>query len=187
MKCKFCGAEISSNLKVCPYCNSEVVEEKPVTNITNNYYGSAAQTTETNTTCPSCGSKSIKFKREELGNTKSKAGKRVYYQTVAICQDCGYTWSPYVQHEKKKHGIWWWILVVLFYPISLSVWFYRTPRLKLNKKIRVAIIAGVWILLALLGILSPDPATTTDVSDVSTSIVATTDGANVSGTVTATP
>ena len=37
MKCPSCGAEAKG--KFCEYCGSEMPQEKPTVNITNNYYG----------------------------------------------------------------------------------------------------------------------------------------------------
>ena len=177
MKCKCCGAEVSSGTKICPYCNSEIVEEKPVQIITNNYYGgsednkkSSDQSKETNITCPKCGGRSIKFRREEVGNTKSKSGKNVYYRTVGICQDCGYTWNPNAATEKKKHSVWWWILVVLFYPISLTVWFLKTDKIKLKKSIRIGIVVGIWLIFLLIGILAPSTEETAGDQSIDTSV-----------------
>lgn len=49
--------------------------------------------------------------------------------------------------KKKKHGIIFWIMAVLFFPISLSVWFWKTDRIRLKKIWRGLILALVWIFL----------------------------------------
>ena len=159
MKCLNCGAEISSELQKCPYCDCEVIQEEktqPQTTITNNYFGGAPKQEETKTACPRCGSNRIQFKREEVGSEKNKKTKQVMYRTVGICQDCGNTWNANSVAEKKKHGVWFWILAVLFLPVSLCVWFYKTDRVKLDKKIRLAIIAAFWVLILIIGAVSPD-------------------------------
>lgn len=63
--------------------------------------------------------------------------------------------------KKKKRGILFWIVVVLFWPISLSVWFYKTDRIKLNKKIKIIIIAVLWIIILIIGAVSPSNESTT--------------------------
>ena len=156
MKCTNCGAEISNELKNCPYCDCEIIKPKETQGnttviTTNNYYGGEkSEKAEANVVCPKCQSRNIKFKREETGNTKDKFSKQVYYRTVAICQDCGNTWNANSEN-KSKHGVWFWILAVLFFPISLSIWFYKTDKLKLQKKVRIIILAIVWLFLLAFG------------------------------------
>ena len=162
MKCKYCGAEVNSEAKICPFCNSEVEKEKTVMNITNNFYGEGASDKESSTMCPQCGGRNLKFRREEIGNKKSRTSKRVYYRTVAICQSCGYTWQPNTQNQRKNHSFWWWVLVVLFYPISLTVWFIKTPKLKMEKKYRIVIVISIWLALVIIGALAPNTTTGTD-------------------------
>ncbi len=173
MKCKYCGAEVNSESKICPFCNSEIVKEQPTVNVTNNYYGSSGSQNETNAVCPKCGSKNIKFRREEVGNTKSKTSKQVYYRTVAICQSCGTTWVPNASSPKNKHSIWWWLIVILFYPISLTVWFIKTPKLKIDKKYRIILVVAIWLVFILLGAFSQktDPSIDESVTESSISQV----------------
>ncbi|MBR5409537.1 MAG: hypothetical protein IK104_02615 [Clostridia bacterium] len=159
MKCKSCGAEIPGTSVVCPYCNSEVEKEQPKIQITNNYYNEKNEPGAA-ISCPRCGHNNIKFRREEIGNTKSKTSKEVYYRTTAVCQSCGYSWDSNAKAKKssnvdwKKIGLW--ILAISFFPIALSIWFYKTDKIKLNKKIRIAIIAGVWVLLLIIGATQSD-------------------------------
>ncbi len=163
MKCKNCGAEISSEEKKCPFCECEVVADTPEqtsSTTINNYYGSAPKNEETNSVCPKCGGNRIKFKREEIGSKKGKKSRDVLYRTVGICQDCGHTWDTTASDGKRSHSAWWWILVVLFFPISLSIWFYKTDKIKLDKKYRIIILVVVWIILLILGKVSPSDSTT---------------------------
>lgn len=166
MKCSNCGAEISSEIKICPYCNSEVVKETSVTNITNNYYSGSSSQNQSALICPKCGGNNIKFKREEIGTEKTKKTRDVLYRTVGICQSCGYTWNPNEKEKKQiSSKVWKWILAILFWPFAICVWFYKTPKIKLDKKYRVIIIAGVWILLIVLAALSPSTETEPSVTE----------------------
>ena len=45
MKCQFCGAETQPG-KFCEYCGSELPQEKPAIQITNNYYGDTVPQTQ---------------------------------------------------------------------------------------------------------------------------------------------
>ncbi len=171
MKCPNCGGETYNN--ICEFCGSEI------SNLTQNNVEHTGK-------CPQCGSPKIKFQRESLGvkgsrnSIKIAKGVRVgssnyntEHRTIGICQNCGYTWQP--NHEnKKRHGILWWILAVMFWPISLSVWFYKSPKIKLNKKKRIIILVVVWIVLLIFGYSTPDeePSTT---ESTTTSIVQTTE------------
>ena len=155
MKCVNCGAEVDSENKSCPYCGSELIKEQPVTTVTNNYYGNSPVQNQTSVFCPRCGSRNVKFRREEVGNKKSKKSKQVFYRTVSICQDCGNTWNSNGEAKKSGHGVGWWILAILFWPIVLSVWFYKTNDVKLDKKYRIIIIAAFWIILIIIGAVYP--------------------------------
>ena len=171
MKCSSCGAEVNSENRNCPYCGSEIIKEPPVTNITNNFYSGNQAQNQANVICPRCGSRNIKFRREEAGNKKSKTSKQVYYRTVGICQDCGNTWNSNAESKKSGNGIGWWILAIMFWPIALSVWFYKTDKVKLDKKYRIIILAAVWVVLLIIGAFSPKDETPvgTDNSSVSVS------------------
>ncbi len=160
MKCRFCGGEIPNGLTVCPYCHSEVPkEEKQSVTITNNYYNSApdnAERSSSNIFCPKCGSSNIKFNREEAGSIGQKSQRIVHHRTVAVCQGCGYTWITDETKPKKNHGCLWWIIVVLFFPISLPIigskWFLDNPNIKLIKPIKILILILLWFLY--IGVLS---------------------------------
>ncbi|MCR5484145.1 MAG: Ltp family lipoprotein [Clostridiales bacterium] len=114
---------------------------------------------ETKSVCPQCGSNRIQFKREEVGSEKNRKKDRVLHRTVGVCQDCGNTWNVGGTGDRKKRSIWFWILAILFWPFSICIWFYKTERVNLDKKIRLAIIAAFWILIIISGALSSDPET----------------------------
>ena len=55
---------------------------------------------------------------------------------------------------KKSNNTALWVLFFLFLPpIALSVWFVTTPSLKMDKKTRAIIVAAVWVVLFIFGIL----------------------------------
>ena len=68
MKCPNCGAETSAS-KVCEYCNSELPQDKPVVNITNNYYeGTGNQNNESVAgKCPKCGHDTVTVLKNGYG------------------------------------------------------------------------------------------------------------------------
>ena len=61
--------------------------------------------------------------------------------------------------EDTLYHILFWIIVIAIFPISLSVWFYRTKRFNLSKQGKRIILTIFWSLIALLivvfGILGP--------------------------------
>lgn len=178
MKCQNCGAEVKSG-KFCEYCGCELPKDNPNVNITNNYYGNVNNSTEDNDTgkCPKCNCATVKFQREKIGSVgSSQSSKMVFgddrrvssveqtaYRTVGICQNCGYTWDPNevvvttsnTPQKSKGKGCLWWFLAICFWPIALSVWFYKTDKVKLEKKWRAIIIAAVWIFMWISAALSP--------------------------------
>ncbi len=48
--------------------------------------------------------------------------------------------------KKPGHGCLWWIVAVLFWPFSLSIWFWRSNAVA-SKKLKAGILAAVWVLL----------------------------------------
>ena len=168
MKCPSCGAETNS-AKYCEYCGSELPKNNSSINITNNYYGNATASTEQSSTggkCPMCNSTNIKFHRERTGSVgNAQSYKSVFtntrnnrsstqntYQTIGLCQNCGHTWNPAErnisnQPKSKSKGCLWWFLAILFFPVSLSVWFYKTDKVKLEKKWKTLILVAFWIVM----------------------------------------
>ena len=77
MKCPSCGAETQN--KICEFCGSEMPQEKATINITNNFYGEAAQQNNADSSvgkCPKCGSTKINFKREKIGTATQSASRK---------------------------------------------------------------------------------------------------------------
>ena len=44
-----------------------------------------------------------------------------------------------------------WMFIIILWPVSLSVWFYRTPRFQLEPKRRALVLVCVWGGLLILG------------------------------------
>lgn len=170
MKCKQCGAEISNLAVMCPYCNSAV--EKPAAGnsapIINNYYNYPGyqpqqeyqqppiQRQVGGACCPNCGSNQIRFRREETGSTKGKKGRQVYYRTVGLCQSCGYTWAAGQAQSGNSgsKGALFWIIMILFWPIALSIWFMTSNRIQMDRKKRAIILAACWAVFLLIGLFN---------------------------------
>ena len=113
--------------------------------------------------CPYCGSQNITFQLRDAG-TRSKtnyyrtgvrnswvlpAGQKRYrskrqQKSVGLCQSCGYSWDAY-----SEKGCLFYLLCVVFFPISLSVWFYRSNPANLPKLWRVVILVIAWVLFCL--------------------------------------
>lgn len=189
MKCPNCGAETNS-AKYCEYCGSELPKNNSNINTTNNYYGNAAATTKHSSTvgkCPMCNSTNIKFHRERTGSVgNAQSYKSVFtntrnnysntqntYQTIGLCQNCGHTWNPAdrnIGNQPKSKGCLWWFLAILFFPVSLSVWFYKTDTVKLEKKWKVLILVAFWIIMISYSNATSEnpPATNTDSSTETT-------------------
>ena len=175
MKCPSCGAETKS-AEFCEYCDSELPKTTPNINITNNYYGISDNST-TNTLvgkCPKCSSTNIKFHREKISSTstshsrktifanirKSNSIRQNIYRTVGVCQICGYTWEPNSSTTNSKSwkssSCLWWLFMLCIWPITLSFLFYKTDKIKLDKKWKITIIALFWILILLFSGSSED-------------------------------
>lgn len=189
MKCPSCGAETKS-AKFCEYCGSELPKDKPNINITNNYYGDSGNPTDNTNAgkCPKCNSNAVKFQREKIGTVgssqsrktvltetrKSNSVKQNAYRTVGICQNCGYTWDPNVSttdtSTKKRKGCLWWFLMLCIWPIALSVWFYKTDKVKLDKKWKIAIIAAFWVLVLVFGGSSEETETPNNNTNIESTV-----------------
>ena len=146
MKCQSCGAETKS-AKYCEFCGSEMPKDKPTVNIVNNYYGNV--NTQMDSDSCSC----------------SKCNK-----------NDGYTYYPNdarTTTTTKKHGFWWWLLIICFWPIPLSILFYKTDKVNLEKKWKLAIITGFWVFMLIVSALSPNQeiqSNETSISDESTTL-----------------
>lgn len=121
--------------------------------------------------CPKCGSNKASFKREVVGSKGSGAGVRVrvsknvsvgtsggnskkQYRTIGFCPDCGYSWSAKERNPLVTVLLWLFIYIP-FFPITLSVWFWKTPKINLDKKKKAIILAVIWVLIFVIGLLNP--------------------------------
>ena len=132
-------------------------------------------------TCPKCNGNNVKFHREPAGTSYHSyyrrtgvqeswvlpAGirngrRKISHRTVGICSDCGYTWEVAVE-SPGFNG--WKLLFILIcigaWPITLSVWFWRTTVFRIGKKWRFIILFVAWmalfaVALASEGLLGPD-------------------------------
>lgn len=112
--------------------------------------------------CPKCGSSNFRYELRSAGTRSTTtyrrtgvkhswfipAGVRNYnsqrkQKSVGICPDCGYI------DDRAEKGCLFYLLCLLFFPISLSVWFYKTQAIRLDKKWRLLIIAAFWAVLIL--------------------------------------
>ena len=134
--------------------------------------------------CPNCGSHNFRYELRAAGTRSTinyyrtgvknswilPAGQKTYQsqrkqKAVGICPDCGYV------EERQEKGCLFYLLCLLFFPISLSVWFYKTKAFQLDKKWRALIIACFWVLLIVLLEITPSPnVTRNDEVNASTSI-----------------
>ena len=107
--------------------------------------------------CPKCGSSNVRFEIRSAG-TKTTTN---YYRTgvhsswfipagqkrsrserrqksVGICNNCGHVWSP------SENNLLYYIVCIIFLPITLSVLFYKSKRISLAKGWRLLIIAAAF-------------------------------------------
>lgn len=129
--------------------------------------------------CPRCGSPKFRYELRAAG-TRSKsnyyrtgiddswvipAGQKTYksqrkQKSVGFCPNCGYI------EEKQEKGCLFYLLCLLFFPISLSIWFYRTDLIPLNKKWKGLVVAVFWLLLFVCALLAPDTGMTSELDYV---------------------
>ena len=90
-----------------------------------------AQAESRGSVCPKCNGHHISNQRE----TTEKRGR---HQTVALCNDCGYSWS------KNEGGITWWkvLLWIFFLPVMLTILIVKSKKLQLWMKI--ALLVLIW-------------------------------------------
>ncbi|OUP26947.1 DUF4236 domain-containing protein [Faecalibacterium sp. An192] len=57
--------------------------------------------------------------------------------------------------KRPGHGCLWWVVAILFWPFSLSIWFWRSSLVS-NKALKAGILAVAWVLILLAGSASDD-------------------------------
>ncbi|MCR4989757.1 MAG: SH3 domain-containing protein [Lachnospiraceae bacterium] len=155
MKCPNCSAE--TDKRVCPYCGTEIPNAGRVK-------------------CPNCGSRNTTFKRELVRSNNRSTSVRITknvrtrgggstktYRTVGLCKDCGNTWIP--DNGKSKTKPWWfWVLAIAFWPIALSIWFWKTNKINMPNKTKGIVLGAVWGVFLLFPILAGGAALNEDTS-----------------------
>lgn len=201
MKCPNCGAEAKAG-KFCEYCGSEIPKEQPNVTINNNYYGSDTDRSNRSDAgrCPKCNGSNVKFHREKVatvGKTNSRKStfsntrnsntvKQTAYRTVGICQECGYTWDPNIGTNEtaataqKSKGCLWWFLMLCIWPIALSVWFYKTDKVRLEKKWKIIILVVFWVFMLITSASSPSDEASTNIPNATESITQSTVSTEIS-------
>lgn len=164
MKCPNCGAEV--NGKFCAYCGSAIEQEVEEINELNCYKE-----------CPRCGSKNIKFRREQVKNSKRANGKydsASGYKTVGFCEECGYTWDPLKYPKKKINGktILWILGWLCIFPVPLTILLLRSDKIKSNVA-KYVVIAMVWIAYLIIGIGGNSNKKAEPISDPVPTVIAT--------------
>lgn len=132
-------------------------------------------------TCPKCSGKNVRFHREPAGTSYKSyyrrtgvknswilpAGirngrRKISHRTVGVCSDCGYTWE--VEDDSLNFSGWKFLFILICigaWPITLSVWFWRTTAFRIARKWRFSILLVAWIALFAVvlsneGIIGPD-------------------------------
>ena len=122
--------------------------------------------------CPQCGGTNIQFQRETVGTSYNSSYKRtgvkrswifpsdirkgrqtIDYKTVGFCGDCGYTWE--IEKDRKRSG-WRYLFFLILWPIALSMWFWKTPALRLDKRRRAVILSAAWLVVLIVSVLSSE-------------------------------
>lgn len=129
--------------------------------------------------CPNCGSNNINYKREKVNTSVKSRGSsfkfftttrsnnrntNFNYHTIGMCKDCGYTFEIATETEapsKPPLSFWKIFFGIVFFYISIPIWFYKTDKINLPKKTRGIIIAVFAAFMFLVGALSPSSESST--------------------------
>lgn len=149
MKCPNCNAETKES--ICPFCGSEI--PKP---------------TSKKSGCPKCGGQNVIFRRE----SKRSRSKSTSYRTVGLCQDCGYTWVAGGSSGSSSKPWWVWLLIICFWPIPLSIWFWKTNKINLPNKTKGIILGVFWVFTLIISAVLGSTSTETKSTEVADSIEA---------------
>ena len=124
-----------------------------------------------NSVCPRCGSRSVEFSVRSAGTSSTTnyyrtgikkswiipSNRRKYesthrHKTIAMCRNCGYQWTAY--EDAANRGCLFYIICVLFFPITLTVFFCSGDSPRLPKRTRRIIAICLWIAFFILAIVA---------------------------------
>ena len=141
--CKFCGAENQDSATVCSSCGGNEFKHK---------CGNCGTVFEEGNFCPKCGVKAG-AKAKKCPNCGAE-----YFS--AACLDCGYTnkagnttvvYANTATQPVKKRKTWLWVLGWIFiFPVPLTILMIRNQ--KMNKWVKIGIIAVAWILYLIIAL-----------------------------------
>ena len=119
------------------------------------------------TVCPRCGSSRIDFSIHSAGTSSTTnyyrtgvkkswvipSNRRKYkstqhHKTIALCHSCGYQWTAY-----GEHGCLFYLICVMFFPITLTVLFCNGESPHLSKRTRRVIAVCFWIVFFCLALI----------------------------------
>lgn len=144
--CKYCGAENRNDVAICYSCGAREFKNK---------CGNCGTVFEEGNYCPKCGVKAG-AKAKVCPNCGNE-----YYSNA--CPECGYisrntgnanatayAYSNVEMKPVKKRKTWLWVLGWIFiFPVPLTILILRNEQI--SKKLKIGIIAVVWIIYLLIG------------------------------------
>lgn len=133
MSCPNCGSQLQIDLDnkqaSCPYCGNTLLIDDGVQHIQYDNAENAGYEFEKGRQ---------RAQAEQLMNYSNQSSNTKYWQ------------QPQNQ-KKKKTMVWWVIGWILFFPIPLTILLARDK--SINPKVRYGIIAGMWIILLIVGLV----------------------------------
>lgn len=128
--------------------------------------------------CTKCGSNNVQFFRENtqdetkmridqsifIPSATLRGGSKYKHQTIGVCQDCGNTWKVRSQASKSMLILFKWLMIIAFWPITLSIWFWMTSKVRLDKKIKAILLVGFWVLFFAISMAYSKSHTTTTIA-----------------------
>lgn len=133
MFCQKCGARIPDGIEKCPSCGALRDGLK--------YCKHCGKMIDRDcVVCPKCGKQTgeIRFEQPNIVINNSNNNQNINRN--------GTFWH--------RHGCLIGFLLFIFWPISLSFWFYKTDDIQIPKKTRIVILAVAWGILLLISAIS---------------------------------
>lgn len=149
--CKFCGSTCREEVGTCPGCGGAEFSHK---------CGNCGTTYDQGNFCPVCG-----VKAGTPPKRCPRCGNEFYTNACPNCGFVGYphqgtsTYAPPVNApaqqppQKKKYGVWMWILMILFFPITLTVVILKNKTMKVSTK--VILLVALWLFVLIVGAAQP--------------------------------